>query len=189
MDLTTITTSQFKSLFVRDFPYLPVYDPTAIYNQGQLAFFNGLFFESKQDGLTGVTPVQGAQWNKVPGNADYYVADNDIQNAFNDAQFSFNQGLWGQNPQLTNGYLTLAAHYLTLTLRTAMQGLQSVGEQVMAGRGAGGINASYAIPKEYQDDAVLAPYTTTGYGMKYLAMCLPLTRGNAVATYQGAVAP
>lgn len=188
MDLTTITTAQFQALFARDFPYLPVYDPNAIYNQGNQTFYNGLFYESKQDGLTGVTPVQGASWNKVPGDQNNYVSVNDIQNAFNDAMVLFNQCLWGTVQQTTNGFLTLAAHFLSLNMRAAISGIQSVGDQVMASRGAGGINASYAIPADYQADPVLAQYTTTAYGMKYLSMVLPLLRGNIVPV-RGAVAP
>lgn len=188
MDLTTITTAQFQALFARDFPYLPVYDPTAIYNIGNQAFYNGLFFESKKDGLTAVTPVQGADWNKVPGDPNNYVSVNDIQNAFNDAQVLFNQGLWGTALQITNGYLTLTAHFLCLNMRAAINGIQSVGEQMMASRGAGGINSSYSIPTDYQADPVLAQYTTTAYGMKYLSMVLPFLRGNMVAV-RGAVAP
>lgn len=188
MDLTTVTTAQFQALFARDFPYLPVYDPTAIYNICNQAFYNGLFFESKQDGLTAVTPVQGAQWNKVPGDPNNYVSVNDIQNAFNDAQVLFNQSLWGTVQQTTSGYLTLAAHFLSLNMRAAINGIQSVGEQMIASRGAGGVNASYNIPADYAADPVLAQYTTTAYGMKYLSMVLPLLRGNVVPV-RGAVAP
>lgn len=188
MDLTTITTAQFQALFSRDFPYLPAYDTTVIYNIGNLAFYNGLFYESKQDGIINVTPAQGANWNKVPGNSEYYVSVNDIQNSFTDAQQLFNQSLWGTAQQITNGYLTLAAHFLSLNMRAAINGIQSVGEQMTASRGAGGVNSSYSIPTDYQADPVLAQYTTTAYGMKYLSMVLPLLRGNVVPV-RGAVAP
>lgn len=181
MDLTTITVAQFKAQFFRDFPYLPQYDPTAIYNEGDVTFNTGLFWLCTQDGTTGVTPAQGANWNKTSDSIDNYVLDQDITNAFAEAQLVFNQGLFGTDAQITLGYLYLTAHYMVNDLRTAAQGVQSTGQFPVSGRGAGSVNESYAIPQSYLDDPVLSFYTNTGYGMKYLSMVLPNIRGNVVS--------
>lgn len=187
MDLSTITVADFKTQFFRDFPYLPAYDPTAIYNQGQTTYYNGLFFESKRDGLSGVVPVQGADWNKVTDpaitNIDNYVQDQDITNAFAEAMINLNQGLFASDAQIKLGFLYLTAHYLVNDLRTSMQGVQSVGQQIVTGRTVGSISEQYGIQKQYLEDPVLSFYTNTGYGLKFLSMVLPLLRGNFGVAY------
>lgn len=178
MDLNTITVTDFKGLFRRDFPYLPVWDSTVTYNDGNKVYYNGLFYEAKADGLANVVPTTIASWNKVADDQNNYILDDDINKAFAEAQLLFNQAFFGTDAQIKMGYLYLTAHYLANDIRTALQGVQSVGSQLVTGRTVGSITESYAIPQEYLDDPVLSFYTTTGYGLKYLSMVLPNIRGN-----------
>lgn len=184
MDLNTVTVADFKVLFRRDFPFLPSYDATKIYNIGDKAFYNGLFYESKSDGIINVLPSITASWNKVIDTQDNYILDEDITKAFSESQMLLNQGLFGSDAQIKIGYLYLSAHYLSNDIRTALQGVQSIGAQIMNSRTVGSVTESYTIPQAYIDDPILAFYTTTGYGMKYLSLVLPGTRGN-VGVVQG----
>lgn len=178
MDLNTITVTDFKNLFRRDFPYLPTYDETITYNLGDKTYYNGVFYEAKNDGTIDILPTVANSWNRIVDDANNYIQDYDITKAFSEAQVSLNQGLFGTDAQIQMGYLYLTAHYLTLDIRTANQGVQSTGEQIVNSRSVGGVSESYTIPQHYLDDPILAFYTYTGYGMKYLSLVLPLLRGN-----------
>jgi hypothetical protein len=178
MDLTTITVSDFKALFRRDFPFLTSYDATKIYNLNDETFYNGLFYQAKADGITGVLPSVAASWNKIPDSQDNYILDTDINNAFAEAQMLLNQGLFGSDAQVKIGYLYLTAHLLANSIRTASQGVQSVGGMIVNSRTVGGVTEAYTVPQDYIDDPVLAVYTSSGYGMKYLGMVIPALRGN-----------
>ena len=96
VDVTTITVADFKAQFFRGFAYLPVYDPTATYNTGDEAYYNGLFYSALVDGVSGVTPgTDNTKWQKIVDSLDNWVQDQDITNAFAEAQTVFNQGLYG----------------------------------------------------------------------------------------------
>lgn len=178
MELSTITTTDFKTLFRRDFPYLPTYDSTKTYNIGDKVYYSGLFYEAKTDGIINILPTVTASWNKVSDNADNYIQDDDITRAFQEAEISFNQGLFGTDDQIKMGYLYLTAHYLVNDIRTSMQGISSVGEQTVSSRTVGSVSESYSIPDHYVDNPTFAFYTKSGYGLKYLNMVFPRLRGN-----------
>jgi hypothetical protein len=117
-----------------------------------------------------------------------YIWDQDILNAYMDAQGLFNQGLYQGQNALINAYLYLSAHCLCVNLKMANQGINGVGVNVVSGKNVGGSSESYTIPAEYTNDATLALYTRTQYGMKYLALTLPQTRGN-ITSVRGGVQP
>ncbi len=146
MDLNSITVTDFKSFFTRDFPYAPA----------------------------GIT------------NNNDYVYDDDISRAFLEAQVSFNQGLFGSDAQIKMAYLYVTAHYLCLDLRAALAGIQgSGGSFPVSSRSVGSVSESYAVPERYTDDPLLAMYTQTNYGMKYLSLTLPNLVGNFGAVFGG----
>lgn len=157
MDLNTITVADFKTRFYRDFYY---------------------------------TNQNPNQEQTPPPNIDT-VQDIDITNAFMDAQALFNQGLISSADGQTfiqPAYLYLSAHCLCLNLKAASNGINSggTGGFPVNGRTVGSVSESYTIPQAYIDDPVLAQYTQTAYGMKYLAMVLPYLRGNMVGLIGGA---
>lgn len=182
MDLSTITVADFKSLFSRDFPYLPVWQASpTFYNTGAIVYYatNQLFYKAKSNGVTSV-PTTTADWDLYADDVNNYVSDTDIQRAFMEAEIVFNQALFGTDAQIKLGYLYVTAHYLVNDLRTALSGVGSTGEFAVESRSVGNVSESYSIPQAYLDSPIYAFYGKSGYGMKYLSMILPKLVGNVV---------
>lgn len=114
-----------------------------------------------------------------------YVEDQDIQNAFNDAQSVFNQGLFPNDTVLTLGYLYLSAHMLCCNINAANAGINNPASMPVNARSVGSVSESYTIPTEYTENPILAAYTQTSYGLKYLAIVLPAMVGNIMAVNGG----
>ena len=184
MDLSTITAADFKAQFSRDFPFLPLYDSTVAYFEDDVVYLpsKGQFYKCLVDDTTGVSPdTSVAKWKRVKQSTDNYVADADITRAFTAADPLFNQALFGDDNTIKWVFLYCAAHFLAVNIRTAREGVDSVGTGLMVSKGAGGVNTAYQIPQEIIDDAVLGQFYKTGYGQQYLGYVLPALRGNVVA--------
>lgn len=190
MDLSTITVADFKAQFRRDFPFLPVYSGSALYNAGAKVYYSitELFYECKANGTTGIVPTTQARWHEVSDSIDNYVQDSDIERAFIEAKAVFNQALFGSDEEIKQGYLYLTAHYLVMDLRAAMGGLFAAGTFPMTSRSAGNVSESYGVPSAYTEDPALAYLAGSAYGMKYLSLVIAATRGN-VFVVQGATLP
>lgn len=117
-----------------------------------------------------------------------YILDEDITNAFTQAKCNFNENIFSDDGCCKLAYLYLSAHYLSHDMKTAQNGINSTGAQNVASRSVGSVSESYSIPEEYQKDPYLNFFTTTGYGIKYLSLVMPLIRGNVYAV-QGATLP
>lgn len=143
MDLDSITVTDFKDFFRRDFPYAPA-------------------------------SAEAAECS----NLDKYVFISDIEKAFSEAKINLNQSLFSSDANIQIGFLYLSAHYLANDLRTALQGIESVGSNPVASRSVGSVSESYSIPQRYMNDPILSFFTSTGYGMKYLSLILPKLVGN-----------
>lgn len=141
MDLSTITVSDFKAFFRRDFPYLP----------------------ADSDSYC---------------DADKYVIDEDISKAYLEAQSVFNQGLFGTDESIRLAYYYLTAHYLVNDLRAASAGIDGTGSMLLNARTVGNVSESYTIPQAYVDNPLLAFFTSSSYGNKYLSLVLPNLVGN-----------
>lgn len=205
IDLSTITVAQFKAQFRRDFPYLPVYDNTQIYNSGDIIYYppSGLFYQSIVDGLRGIGPLlrydQGNKydvdgnkydsntkyWIKVVTSLDNYICDEDITAAFAEAMVLFNPALFGTDASVTLGFLYLTAHFLCNDINAARSGVNGTGRFPLSARTVGSVSESYSIPNAYMESPILAGYTSSSYGMKYLAMILPKITGNMAAVFGG----
>lgn len=180
MDLTTITITDFKNLFYRDFPYLPVWQDTVTYNTGDEVYYetNGLFYRCLSDGVTAL-PTDTTKWTRMTAEKVYnYILDADITKAFSEAKMNFNQGLFSTDEEIQAGYLYLTAHYLVFDTRTAMQGINSVGDHNVSSRSVGNVSESYDIPERFKNDPFLSFLSKTGYGMKYANMIIPRMIGN-----------
>lgn len=190
MDLTTITVAQFQALFFRDFPYLPVYSNTQVYQLGNITqYTDGGFYKCRSNGTVGIPCTTALNWEPVPcDNINDFVQAQDITNAFAEAQILFNQAFFGTTAQITLGYLYLTAHFLVTDLRRSNAGLSSRPELLVSQRSVGGVSETYAIPEQLQNEAILNGYLKTGYGMKYLDMILPQLVGN-VGVVAGTVLP
>lgn len=198
MDLSTITVADFKAQFRRDFPYLPVYSDTQIYNTGNDVFYppTNLFYQCILDTVKGIAPVvrydQGNKydtaglqydsnkkyWIKKMDDVDNYIDDCDITNAFAEALILFNLALFGKDASQKLGYLYLSAHFLCNDTKARLNGITAPGQFLMTGRSAGSVSESYTVPQIFSDTPNLSFYTTSSYGMKYLNMILPSMTGN-----------
>lgn len=213
MDLSTITVADFRAQFRRDFPYLPVYDNTQIYNTGDITYYppTNLFYQAIMDSVRGIPPLllydqrgiiydaagnlydsNKKYWIKYMQDPDNYVADDDITKAFAEALISFNQGLIpgppppiDPNANIKLAFLYLTAHFLVNDLNTSMAGINSTGAFPMTARTVGSVSESYQVPTAFIDSPILAAYTTSRYGLKYLNMILPNMTGNMVAVWGG----
>jgi hypothetical protein len=181
VDLNTITVADFKALFVRDFPYLPVWSDTKLYNKDTVVYYEvtELFYRALDNGVpVGTVPTNATYWVLYPGDIYNYVLDSDIIKAFAEAQQSFNQALFTTDPNITLGYLYLSAHFLVNDINTANAGLQSSGINPVNSRTVGSVSESYFISDYYLNNPLYLFYNKTGYGQKYLSMILPNLVGN-----------
>lgn len=122
--------------------------------------------------------------NEVDYNPDW-VQDRDITNAFGDAQALLNQGLFSTDTVITNAYLFLSAHCLCVNIRSVNGGINGPGALPVSARAVGSVSESYGIPAEYLNSPILADYTQTTYGLKYLSIALPAMVGNMAGVYGG----
>ena len=180
MDLSTVTVADFKSLFRRDFPYLPDYDNTKTYNTGTVVYYGttDLFYQCLQDVTVGHLPTDTAYWSKYDASVDDYIQDDDIEKAFDEAEFCINQELFSTDAKITLVYLYATAHYLVNDIRAAMQGVESSGSFNVSARSVGRVSETYSIPQRYLDSPALSFFTTSAYGMKYLSLVVPNLIGN-----------
>jgi len=180
MDLSTVTVADFKGLFRRDFPYLPEYDDTAIYNKGKIVYYEttDLFYQALQDGTVGQLPTDTDYWVKYDASTDDYVQDDDIERAFDEAEFNINQSIFSTEAQIKLAFLYVSAHYLVNDIRAASQGIESQGSFSVSARSVGRVSETYSIPQRYLDSPTFSFYTTSAYGMKYLSLVMPHLIGN-----------
>jgi Protein of unknown function (DUF4054) len=158
MDLTTITVSQFKTRFYRDFNF-------ANQNPNQ------------------EVPVPPNV--ELVQDIDIQNAFSDAQVLLNQALFS---GTPNSDANITSGYLYLSAHCLCLNIKASDSGINSggTGGFPVSSRSVGSVSETYQVPDAYKDDPILAQYAQTAYGQKYLAMVLPYLRGNMLPIFGGA---
>lgn len=191
MDLDTVTVSDFKTQFVRDFPYLPEWSAETQYNNGDVVYYSttSLFYQANQNGAPlGTLPTDNTYWDDYTDDIYNYVLDADITRAFSEAKIKLNQSLFGSDAEITLGYLYLTAHYLVMDIRNGQKGIQSAGQYNVSSRSVGSVSESYSIPKQYQDDPQLAYFAQTGYGQKYLSLIQSCMVGNVISVL-GATRP
>ena len=178
--LDTKSVQGFKSLFFRDFYYLPSWEVDKIYNSGDVVYYetNKLFYKCNSNGTVGGLPT-GENWGLHCDDALDYIQDADITKAFQEATLSFNEGLVdGDCDQILFVYYYLTAHYLVNDIRTSSKGLNGTGEGTITSKSAGGVSVTYAIPEIYLNNPSFNFYTKSDYGIKYLNLVYPKLIGN-----------
>ena len=187
MDLDLIAISDFKELFFRDFPYLPIWDSEETYNEDDEVFYNKLFYRCLNNGVSSI-PTTITDWELYKDSINNYVLDADITKAFNEAKISFNKSLFGDDNTIKTAYLYLTAHFLVNDIKSANQGLNSTGDFNVASRSVGSVSESYSIPQEWVNSSVLNFYTKSAYGLKYLAILMPRIKGNVMSVRGATIA-
>lgn len=183
LDLSTVTPTDFKAQFFRDFPYLPVYSNTATYAFGAFVqYTDGNFYQCLSNNTVGIPCTNVQSWVQVPcETVNDFVLDQDINNAFNEAIVLFNPALWDTDAIEKMAYLYLTAHFMVTDIRRANQGLSSRPEFVVSNRTVGSVTETYELPDRYKNNMILNGYLKTGYGMKYLDLLLPNLVGNTIS--------
>lgn len=105
------------------------------------------------------------------------VLDADISKAFTMTEVNFNTQLFADQSAYNNGYLLLSAHYLVMNLRASSQGINGQFNFLQAGKGAGSVNETFAIPQRILDNPEFSILAKTNYGLQYLFLILPQLTG------------
>ena len=175
-----LTVNDFKALFTRNFPYLPVWVEGKAYFAGDVVYAEPNFYESLVDGnLSGVE--DDTAWRLANDSVNNYVMDSDIERAWSEALTTFNLGLAGSNDEAKIIFLYLVAFYLAYDLSLAAGGAYGNITFPATSVSVGSVSESYYVPKAYLEDPVLGFYARNGFGLKYLNMVYPKLIGNAKA--------
>lgn len=181
IDISTITTNEFKALFSRDFPYLPFYVAGKTYFKDDVVFNVANFYISLKDNNTD-TPDVTASWQVYNDNIENYIQDVDISRAFTEAKANFNPNLFPCCDEGRMAFLYLAAHYLVIDMNNALNPFALGGMGLTQSKSVGSVSESYAIPQWILNDKNLGLYAQTGYGRKYLSLVMPKLHGNIIFT-------
>ena len=178
-DNIEVTTDDFKKLFTRDFPYLPLYVEGKTYFKDDEVYFNSNFYKSLIDGNT-TEPTDTTNWEIVKDSVDNYIQDSDIMRAFKEAKVNFNAGLFGDDDTIKMVFLYLAAHYLVIDLNNAMNPMAMGFMGFTQSKSVGSVSQSFALPDFVTKNAALSQYMQTGYGAKYVSLIYPYLVGNVL---------
>jgi hypothetical protein len=181
--VANFTIADFKTLFSRDFKYLPVWDNATIYNKDEIVYYttNKLFYKAKNNGVNSI-PTTTNDWLLIIDNVNNYILDSDIEKATDEACFVFNATLYPTD-KIKLPWLYLIAHFLVLDLRAG--GVRSESFALTSSKSVGSVSESYSIPDWILQNPQLAYLSKTSYGSKYLNMTLPYLVGNVGAVYGG----
>lgn len=118
------------------------------------------------------------------------VMDGDITRAINEAASSFNGALF-DSTETPIWFYYCAAHFLALNIqaagglnvfgREARQGVNSVGEGVLSGKGVGPVNQQFDGQDESLKSPGLAWFHKTEFGKKYIAKVSARSVGSVFA--------
>lgn len=178
-DNIEVTTDDFKNLFTRDFPYLPIYVEGKAYFKDDEVYYAPNFYKSLTDGNT-TLPTDTTNWALVNDSVDNYIQDADILRAFNEAKVNFNAALFGDNDTIKMVFLYLAAHYLVIDLNNAMNPLSMGFMGFTQSKSVGSVSESYAVPSFATNNPLLSQYMLTGFGRKYVSLIMPYLVGNVL---------
>lgn len=182
----TVTVEYFKTLFNRDFPYLPEYIPGKTYFKDDVVYYLDNFYKSLTDGNTTV-PTTTQNWVLTPDTVNNYVQDTDIERAFEEAKGSFNNALFSDCNTAQLYFCYVAAHYLVMDIYNAQNALSMGFNGMVASKSVGSVSESYGLPQWIMNSPQYALFAQTGYGRKYLLHIIPLARAAALIHTPGAI--
>ena len=177
-----ITVDDFRTQFPRFTPvYLPVYVEGKTYFNGDIVYYNELFYQCIVENTVELPTVE-TDWKLINQDVLNYTRDEDIENAMAEASVNFNESLF-DDEQAKLIFLYLTAYYLTYDLQNATGAVQT---GVITSKSVGSVSQSYGTPQWILQDKVLGAYATNGYGLKYLSLLRPYLIGNLLF-YKGAI--
>ncbi len=175
----SITITDFKEYFYRDFPYLPVWDDSVSYNKDEIVYYdvNRLFYKALSDSVpVGTLPTNATYFEKVAGDVYDYISDTDITKAIAECDAMLPVARF-ETEILPMAQEYLTAHCLCNDIKTSNAGLASQISFPVASKSAGSISESYSIPQKFLQSPFYAFYITSQYGLKYLALLIPRCTG------------
>ena len=182
--INTVTIEYFKTLFSRDFPYLPEYVNGNTYFKDDVVYYNGNFYKSLIDANT-TLPTNTTNWVITADSVNNYVQDTDIQRAFEEAKGSFNSALFHDCNTAQLYFCYVAAHYLVMDLNNAQNALAMGFNGMVASKSVGSVSESYGLPAWIMNSPQYALFAQTGYGRKYLLHIIPIARAAALILSPG----
>lgn len=111
------------------------------------------------------------------GDPTDYITDCDIERAIGEMEVMLPARIF-EEKALKLAELYLTAHCLIGDIRRAGNGLASTFAFPVQSRSVGSVSESYGIPQTFLNNPNYSYYLTTDYGLKYLAMFYPRSRGN-----------
>lgn len=172
-----VTASEFKAQFPRFSPeYLPIYITGSTHFNGDIVYYSdtGLFYQCVVKTTTN-SPSNTTDWDLYSDDVLNYTRDSDILEAIAEASVNFNESLFSDETTAKSVFLYLAAHYLTVDFKNAL-GTNQIG--MVTSKSVGSVSEGYSIPDWIMKNSALAPYATTGYGIKYATLLRPYLVGN-----------
>ena len=169
----TVTVEQFKAYFRRDFPFLPVYDNNKTYWKDDIVYYADNFYQSLIDNNTSSDFTDSTKWQKIKGDVNSYITDEDIEKAFTQAKPNSNENFGSTCNEKINIYLHLVAFYLVFDIKNSSAGINSGFTGTLSGKHVGDVSESYAIPQWMSEDPMYSIYAQNGYGLKYLSLIAP----------------
>lgn len=177
MDFDCITVDDFKAQFSRNFPYLPVWDSTKVYFEGDTVYVEPNFYQSLiNDNTAEVTDEDS--WQVINDSVANYVSDGDIERAKAEAIANFNLELTKSCEGARLCFLYLWAFYLSYDLSLAQGGAYGGVNFPVTSVTVGSVSESYYVPKAYMEDPILSFYARNGFGLKYLSLVYANAVGN-----------
>ena len=177
--IDNVTVDDFKTLFARDFPYLPVYVEGKAYFTNDIVYYEPNFYQSLVDNNTEL-PTNTTNWQVINDSVNNYIQDSDIMRAFNEAVINFNANLFTDQNSAIMVFLYLAAHYLVIDLNNAANPLAMGFIGFTQSKSVGSVSQSFALPDFVTKNAALSQYMQTGYGAKYVSLIYPYLIGNVL---------
>ena len=175
-NIDNITVEDFKNLFTRDFPYLPLYVEGKAYFADDVVYVDPNFYKCLTDGTTTAPPNEN--WELTSDSTDNYISDTDILRAFAEAKINFNPNFFIDDETAKMVFLYLTAHYLVIDLNNAQNPLGMGFMGFTQSKSVGSVSESYGILQWMLSNRILGAYAQTGYGRKYLSLIQPYLIGN-----------
>lgn len=172
-----LTVDDFKQLFARNFPYLPIYNPAKVYFIGDVVYEEPNFYTSLIDDNNKELSDDTA-WKVTNETEADYVSDSDIGRAFREAAATYNPTLIGDCQANSTTFLYLVAFYLAYDLQLASSGAYGQIAFPATDVRVGSVSEGYYIPQAYMEDPILGFYARNGFGLKYLSLVYLYTIGN-----------
>lgn len=174
-----ITTDDFKALFVRDFPFLPLWNSCKSYFVGDIVYFGCDFYKATTNNKCSC-PSDLETWELYQGDESDYITEFDIEKALSEARVNFNVNLFQDSEKAKLVFLYLTAHYLVIDLNNASNPLALGVMGFTQSKSVGSVSESYGIPQWIMNSQTLGLYAQTGYGRKYLSLISPYLIGNLI---------